>query len=581
MENSINHYKENSPLDTVRKIRDILFSKNILVTEDHWMHSGTSYYSLSLKVHGTPVSVNGKGVSKELALASAYGEMVERLQNMTVFKLIYDFDDEDYKKYGFYYNPDEKVLTLSHLLNESFWLKFQLQKNKISDVDSLMQLWSSMRKIQDVDGYVSIPFYHYNTQKTDYIPIIMLSKMYTSNGMAAGNTMEEAMVQGISEVFERYASVQLLEHGITPPDIPYEELHQYPEIVDMVMQIESHGYKIMFKDCSLGIGLPVVAVVCVHLSTGRYFVKLGSHPMYQVALERTLTEMLQGQSLDDMQGMRPFSGPIQLSKHDNTIGILINGCGDYPASFFSKDYSYYHLPFEHIEYKNNEDLLIRMMELIVQQGWNLYVRGDSFMGFPACHVLIPGISEVEEMDDIISIKDYVQYNEFKNSIRNLASLTFKERSKLADDISKLETNKNIPPTKWINLENDSLPWLYKNTYWLLCALYCSVGKYDMAHKTFAEFHKSSMFNVYYNCVLAFLGLKAENESDTNIQEALSVFYNEPMIEKVFNEFSQDRCITEENTIRCFDCKNCKYSESCGYLGLRDLYLQLKSFQITK
>ena len=84
MDNTSNHYKEASPLNTVHKIRQILFEKNILVTESNWMQSGTSYHSLSLKIDSIPISVNGKGVTKELALASAYGEMMERLQNMTV-----------------------------------------------------------------------------------------------------------------------------------------------------------------------------------------------------------------------------------------------------------------------------------------------------------------------------------------------------------------------------------------------------------------------------------------------------------------------------------------------------------------
>ncbi|MFR4549654.1 MAG: hypothetical protein ACLT5A_02920, partial [Clostridiaceae bacterium] len=44
-------------------------------------------YSLSLMVDNTMITVNGKGVTKELALASAYGELAERLFAYVPFRM--------------------------------------------------------------------------------------------------------------------------------------------------------------------------------------------------------------------------------------------------------------------------------------------------------------------------------------------------------------------------------------------------------------------------------------------------------------------------------------------------------------
>ena len=79
-------FKDDSPLDTVKKIKGILKSYGI-ETEEKWMDSGVPYcYSLRVSVYGTVFGTNGKGVTKELALASGYGELMERLQLGRILK---------------------------------------------------------------------------------------------------------------------------------------------------------------------------------------------------------------------------------------------------------------------------------------------------------------------------------------------------------------------------------------------------------------------------------------------------------------------------------------------------------------
>ena len=74
-------YKDSSPERTVEKIKEILNSYGITVVEGQWTESGIEHcYSIRLTVAGTSFGSNGKGLTKEFALASAYGELMERMQ---------------------------------------------------------------------------------------------------------------------------------------------------------------------------------------------------------------------------------------------------------------------------------------------------------------------------------------------------------------------------------------------------------------------------------------------------------------------------------------------------------------------
>lgn len=59
-------------------------------------------------------------------------------------------------------------------------------------------------------GICGLPFTRQSDNQTVYIPMNIIGNLYVSNGMSAGNTRNEARVQGLSEVFERYVKTALL-----------------------------------------------------------------------------------------------------------------------------------------------------------------------------------------------------------------------------------------------------------------------------------------------------------------------------------------------------------------------------------
>lgn len=577
------HYKDASPLDTIQHIRNLLHANGIFTCESQWHHSGRHYHSLSLNVSGTPVSVNGKGTTPILALASAYGELMERLQNLAPFRLIHDFSDEDWKSFGFFYAPDEASLTIGDLVHcFGPWLQYQCRTlpRGINPLATALK-WKQVSRIDDERApFHAVPFYHVASGSLEYIPMEMISKMYTSNGMAAGNTMEEALVQGLSEIFERYANIRLLYEPITPPDIPREWITASPFLAGLVEDIESDGrYTLRFKDCSLGMGLPVVATICTDAGMGRYFVKFGAHPMFEIAVERTLTEMLQGQDLQDMKGFQAFSYTPPIKDNlQNMMGILISGIGKYPQTFLAKtedlpSNSHWQAPC------SNAKLLKSMVDYIKTNGWDLFVRNVSFLGFPACQIVVSGISEVEPFFSYESIEEYKRYVRLCKRLRDLEKSNAVQKEALADELAQLNMG-YASPLEVLHLQVGQPPWAYQSIDFLLIALYASIGCSDKAASHWESFLSEYEANngmdepLYYRCAANYLRMAADGRPPYQIRETLCLFYPSDMVAEVMQEFS----IAELQTMPwfpCFDCDACAYNAQCDHPALSKLFLTLK------
>lgn len=52
-------------------------------------------------------------------------------------------------------------------------------------------------------GICSLPFVRQSDNEVVYFPSNLIENLYLSNGMSAGNTLAEAQVQCLSEIFER------------------------------------------------------------------------------------------------------------------------------------------------------------------------------------------------------------------------------------------------------------------------------------------------------------------------------------------------------------------------------------------
>jgi len=359
------HYKNKNPIDTVEYIKSILKNLDIKVDEEWMPQSSAETYSLRLWINGTNLGTNGKGMTQEYARASAYAELMERLQNCWIARFYYRKQDLYPNKY--YYSYDEKkistkdLVTVNNAFNNMLFNSCDMVNYPINDKIKIM---TELQQLEfqltgERDTWTMVPFYSVRTDEIIYLPYFLYTNFYGSNGMCAGNTPTEAIIQGLSEIIERYVQRQVILNSYTLPSIPDEFLNRYPIIkrkMDMLNNIP--GYRFVLKDCSLNGRYPVVALASIQLDTGFFGLKFGCHPDIEIAMERAITETSQGIDFKEYckKSKINFKNDIVRSE-ENIANICYSGRGQYPFEIFLDIPTFEFREVKDIRNKSDEEIL--------------------------------------------------------------------------------------------------------------------------------------------------------------------------------------------------------------------------------
>jgi len=286
------------PLEqTIADMSSVLAKLGIKIEIASWRNIIPNVWSLHIRdAHSPMCFTNGKGSTKESALASALGEYIERLSNNHFYAGT--FWGEDIANAAFVHYPSERwfkpdsndalpIEILDEYCLNIFNPDGELLGSHLIDTNSGNQQ----------RGICSLPYVRQSDGKTIYFPSNLIENLYVSNGMSAGNTLAEAQVQCLSEIFERAVKREIIESEIALPDVPQEVLAKYPQIMAGIQRLEEQGFPVLVKDASLGGIYPVMCVTLMNPRTGGVFASFGAHPSLELALERSLTELLQGRSL--------------------------------------------------------------------------------------------------------------------------------------------------------------------------------------------------------------------------------------------------------------------------------------------
>lgn len=112
-----NKYKEKKPEDTIHAIMSLLYKAGIFTTYQFSDEDVPGLLSNHVNVEGTLIGTNGKGTDKVFAMASAYGELMERLQNRMFYTGV--LSDELYNEFSFCVSKDEKRVSIEDLIKEN------------------------------------------------------------------------------------------------------------------------------------------------------------------------------------------------------------------------------------------------------------------------------------------------------------------------------------------------------------------------------------------------------------------------------------------------------------------------------
>ena len=336
----IKPFKAENPFKTANKIRKILESIEVFTIERSSSKNGL--YTAHIEIEGLEglKQVNGKGLSYGYALASAYGELMERIQNdffirVHIIDMLSDKNNHQNilssigidAEFNFRENPDEKIITFNDYFKDRSFIS--------NEEIELLEI-----KRQYSKKLLCIPFWNVKRKKIELLDAFNISYLCTTNGLCAGNTAQEAIIQGICEIFERYAIKKIYKNNITPPSIP-GSFFMGTKIYNIIKMLEEkYDYKIIIKDCSLGLNLPVIGVLLIDINRHKYTFHLGSDPSPITSIERCLTEIYQGGSklklCDFYFSKMPFDNEefYVNNKHRNYNKTIRNGTGIWPMSIF-------------------------------------------------------------------------------------------------------------------------------------------------------------------------------------------------------------------------------------------------------
>lgn len=375
---------------------------------------------------------NGKGTCKKAALASAMGEFVERLATGYFYSDYYLGNKK-------FYLQDDKFLPFNSkkILTNKLW-KFYDPDNELKP-ENLIDINSANIK----NRIRCLPFVSLLTNKKVFFPINLLDNLYASNGMAVGNTRSEAVSQALSEIIERYVKFKIISEEICLPDIPKKYYNKNPIITRAIKIIKNAGYELLLKDASLGGEFPVVNITLLNPKEGSCLAAFGAHPQFQIAMERTLTELLQGRSLKDFSGLEePSFDSGAVADYINLENHFIDSTGIISWKFFNKfsDYDFQYWNFD----DTTENEVVFLKKIINDLGFDIFIYQFDFFGIYVCRIVVPGMSEIYPIDDLI----YNNKNEgifFRKDILNYNKLSVGNLKKLLDklDAENLNVQRNL------------------------------------------------------------------------------------------------------------------------------------------
>lgn len=344
----------------------------------------------------------GKGTNEAYCEASAFGEAIEHMSHYFAYNMN-DLSETAVESCGFQRYPDEQILPIDEIpvlapeVLKDMHNAYSLAAGRIASDE---EICAFLKRVFDSETTVFVPYYSVRRKCSVMLPELLISNLCGTNGCGAGNTPEEAVGHGLDELAERFVKYRIYNEGITPPEIPREYIEkECRDIAKTIRKIENSGkFRILVKDCSLGVSFPVVAVLLVDYENQKYMANLGSHPRFEIAIERCITEMFQfyesGSGYLRRKKMSRWNEvPAKvLNSTKNWVSLLKDDVGFLSDSFFAGEPAWEFSPWVRVDGYSNRKGVNDQIKIFSDFAEDIFIRDNSYLGFPAYRVYIPGIS---------------------------------------------------------------------------------------------------------------------------------------------------------------------------------------------
>jgi ribosomal protein S12 methylthiotransferase accessory factor len=499
---------------TIANMTAILANLGMKIEIASWRNIVPYVWSLHIRDAASPMCfTNGKGSTKESALCSALGEFIERL-NCNFF---YNdqFFGEEIANSEFVHYPNERWFKpgpndeLPQGILDSHCLAIYNPEDELAG-SNLIDTNSGNAK----RGICTLPFVRHSDGETVYFPSNLIENLFLSNGMSAGNTLFEAQVQCLSEIFERAVKKQIIQQELTLPDVPLHVLEKYPNILEGIRALEAQGYPVLVKDASLGGQFPVACVALMNPKTSGVFASFGAHPTLEVALERSLTELMQGRSFEGLNDFPPPTfNSLAITEPNNYVEHFIDSSGVISWRFFSAK-----ADFEFSEWDfsgTNEEEVAGLFNILKDLGKEVYTAVYDDLGAPVCRMLVPDYSEIYQIEDLVW-DNTNRALDYREDILNLHSLNDDQLNALVERLEESQIDDYTDIITLIGIEFD------ENTVWgqltileLKLLINLALEQYEDALErveTFIQFNDNTVERgLFYRAVSAVLEIVIDDE----------------------------------------------------------------------
>ena len=575
-------YKEDSPKNTLLKINKIFAKLGIVTYESFFGHPCKDIYSCRTELVeslGT-FGQNGKGMTPEYALASSHAEFMERLQNGFLFgirHLCMPFIQEIKREKGFVFYPDERLITLEEFLD----LPVEYLQDIFGDVsrhqmESEIKTYFEGARSNGFEGIIAVPFFDIKNRREVFLPYNLTLMITGSNGMSAGNSVNEGVFQALCEILERVAASTIYNKKLTPPTIPDSYLKKKKRLYSIIKVIEKSGYDVIVKDFSVNKRLPVVGTIIIDKKNNKYRLNVGSDTCFDIALSRTLTEIHQGISNDaELKSIMmdiPKKNKDTLEKHDTLVdenleAFFKDGTGQFPYTLFEKVESYDFDESVFCDCKDYNSGCKYLIGLIESVGSRVFLRDTSFLGFPSFYVYATHVSSfrnrgiTNSITKTLDVQSNVDYGMIEKHLCNIKNI-FSCEDSMKFFIEKFPADKlkscDFHVADLLKIE------FKKECYWnalpisyFLTIFAFVLRQYDKAIG-YLDVYLNTMNIVkseYYKKVRRYLSYLSKGKNETFIKKNVDI--------SIIKEFTKENIVQSIEFPTCPDCSQCSLSAYCG------------------
>ncbi len=430
------------------------------IEECSWLNPVDNVWSVHVRNRACHLMfTNGKGATQLAARASALGEYFERLSCNYFWNHYYLGDSVANADFAHY--PRERWFPVDGEAWPADLLTPELQAFYNPEGSIPAESLIDMNTGHYGRGICAIPYVRQRDGAEVFFPVNIISNLYVSNGMSAGNTQNEARAQALSEILERHVKFKVIAEGLCLPDVPEAVIARYPTIAAGIQGLREAGFGILVKDASLGGQYPVICVTMLNPRDQGVFASFGAHPRFEIALERALTELLQGRALEALDGFPPPGFDLdEVASAPNIEIHFVDSSGIVHWDFFgdTPDFDFVDWNFNDLESGSTADDYTWLAQRIHADGHDIYIADFDHLGVYACRILVPGMSEIYPVDDL-EWENNSNGAVVRPAVVNLAELDDDQCGQLLDILNELNIADEKPVAALIGLAPDAgSPW---------------------------------------------------------------------------------------------------------------------------